>query len=223
LSLENVTSPNDGDECFHSLFPYRFHRVLALVEQQEGLMDIVSWLPCGTAFKVHDIKRFEVCVLPQIGRLKRYKSFSRQLNSYNFKRISSSSKWTSKKGCCAYHHPYFRKDHVDLCRGVLKGEGMYATTVISLANEVTDSARQACKKVDSYSTITTTTQRRNCAIPKVGPAQSIVSSSQAPFMNEDRVTDDPIAPLPPEGEEETHLLWMWANHVINSLELEEEK
>jgi hypothetical protein len=117
VAVADPRRTNDEEEEFHSFFPYKLHRLLRLVEQQ-GLTHIVSWLPCGAAFKVHDIKSFEECVLPKMGgRLSYYKSFLRQLNMYTFKR--------SKAG--AYNHPYFRRCHADLCRGVLRGEKMYAT------------------------------------------------------------------------------------------------
>ena len=110
---------NDDDETeweeFHDLFPYRFHQLLSEVEA-EGLTDIVSWLPCGTYFRVHDIPKFTKQVMPRIGRFTQYKSFLRQLSMYKFERITSGP----LKG--SYRHPYFRKNHIDLCRGVLRGE-----------------------------------------------------------------------------------------------------
>jgi hypothetical protein len=94
--------------------------MLSTVEQ-EGLCHIVSWLPCGSAFKVHDIERFEECVLPMMGRLSRYKSFIRQLNMYKFRRTAKlGAGGPTKPG--AYQHPFFRRDHLNLCRGVIRGD-----------------------------------------------------------------------------------------------------
>lgn len=39
-------------------FPWRLHEMLDLVEE-EGLEEIVSFLPDGRSFKVHDSARFE--------------------------------------------------------------------------------------------------------------------------------------------------------------------
>jgi hypothetical protein len=39
-------------------FPWRLHEMLDLVEE-EGLEEIVSFLPDGRSFKVHDPPRFE--------------------------------------------------------------------------------------------------------------------------------------------------------------------
>jgi HSF-type DNA-binding len=114
-SLHFPDSIESDDGEFRTLFPYRLHQVLSLVER-DGLSHIVSWFPCGTKFKVHKRKEFTNEVMPKIGRFTVYKSFLRQLSMYKFQRISSGG----IKG--AYQHPYFRRDHIDLCRAILRGE-----------------------------------------------------------------------------------------------------
>ena len=58
-------------------FPFRVHTMLTKCEEN-GLDSIVSWLPGGTSFKVHDQDRFVNEVLPIFfeGQTK-YKSFQR--------------------------------------------------------------------------------------------------------------------------------------------------
>lgn len=55
--------------------------------EQNGLDDIVSWTPCGTAFEVHNIAAFEKEIIPNYFRHTRFSSFRRQLNMYGFKRV----------------------------------------------------------------------------------------------------------------------------------------
>jgi hypothetical protein len=56
--------------------------------------------------------------MPKLGRCTRYKSFLRQLSMYKFHRITSGSLRGS------YHHPFFFRNHIYCCRGVLRGCGV---------------------------------------------------------------------------------------------------
>jgi HSF-type DNA-binding len=58
-------------------FPIRLHEMLCDVETK-GYRDIVSWLPCGTMFKVIKHKDFAERIMPLYYRHSRYKSFLRQ-------------------------------------------------------------------------------------------------------------------------------------------------
>jgi len=58
-------------------FPIRLHEMLCAVESS-GLSDVVSWLPCGTMFKVKKHKDFAERVVPRYYRHRWYKSFLRQ-------------------------------------------------------------------------------------------------------------------------------------------------
>lgn len=58
-------------------FPIRLHEMLCDVEAK-GYSDIVSWLPCGTMFKVIKHKDFAERIMPLYYRHSRYKSFLRQ-------------------------------------------------------------------------------------------------------------------------------------------------
>jgi hypothetical protein len=60
-------------------FPWRLHNMLERAESL-GLDWIVSWLPDGKSFKVHDAQRFESSLMGQFFNQTRYKSFQRQLN-----------------------------------------------------------------------------------------------------------------------------------------------
>ena len=49
---------------------------------------IVSWLPGGKAFKVHEADQFVKKIVPLYFKQRQYKSFQRQLHLYGFQRVS---------------------------------------------------------------------------------------------------------------------------------------
>lgn len=91
-------------------FPWRLHQMLEETERKslqgidiEATTSIVSWLPDGLHFKVHDAKAFMARVVPRYFKQKSYKSFQRQLHIYGFKRVL---KGPYRGGYC---HPKFIK------------------------------------------------------------------------------------------------------------------
>jgi hypothetical protein len=83
------------DPARHLGFPYRLYGLLEEA-QKTGFQDIISWLPCGTAFKVHDADAFEDYIIPSRFDMTKYKSFQRQLNLYSIKQRRGSDERTSK-------------------------------------------------------------------------------------------------------------------------------
>ena len=69
-----------------------------------GGAHVVSWLPSGKAFKVHQADEFVKKIIPLYFKQKQYKSFQRQLHLYGFLRYSKGP----EKG--AYYHKYFVKE-----------------------------------------------------------------------------------------------------------------
>lgn len=67
-------------------FPYRLHEMLSNVDAKSD-SSIVSWLPDGKHFKVHDPRRFVEEVIPSAFKQKSLKSFQRQLHLYGFQRV----------------------------------------------------------------------------------------------------------------------------------------
>mmetsp|Transcript_16169 Transcript_16169/g.26280 ORF Transcript_16169/g.26280 Transcript_16169/m.26280 type:complete len:724 (+) Transcript_16169:413-2584(+) len=90
-------------------FPWRLHEMLDLVER-EGLEEIVSFLPDGRSFKVHDPSRFEHGLMKRCFNQTRYKSFQRQLNLWGFERHNDPV--FKIKG--TYSHPWFIRGRKDL-------------------------------------------------------------------------------------------------------------
>jgi hypothetical protein len=85
---------------YWNLFPERLHQMLETVEL-EGNTDIVSFLPHGRSFRVHNVERFSQEILPRFFVCKKWGSFLRQLSLYGFLRVNHGV----DKG--AYYHCLF--------------------------------------------------------------------------------------------------------------------
>lgn len=120
ISLESfasfMSSSTEDDESNLSScklpFVWKLYEMLADVESQ-GKEDIVSWVDDGSAFRVHKLNEFVDDVIPLYFKLSKYKSFQRQLNFYQFTRISSGP-YTG-----AYKHPKFKKGQKILCLSIV--------------------------------------------------------------------------------------------------------
>jgi hypothetical protein len=77
-------------------FPLKLHQMLAKAEQC-GYQDIVSWLPGGKAFKIHNPEGI-VSILKTHFNQTKYKSFVRQLQNYGFHRFTRGP----RKGVCTH-------------------------------------------------------------------------------------------------------------------------
>merc|ERR1711957_824153 len=91
----------------------KFYRMLDQIID-EGLEPVMSWLPHGRAFKIHNPKVFAATILPRFFNQSKYTSFQRQLNLYGFSR------------CChghdagAYHHPFFLRGRQSLVKNITR-------------------------------------------------------------------------------------------------------
>jgi hypothetical protein len=108
---------NEDDECSEdlqkseSIFPAKLHRMLENAER-DGLEHIVSWVQRGTAFKVHDIDEFVRRILPLYFDQTKYESFRRQLNLYEFSRVSRGA----SRG--VYYHQMFVQSDPSQCQNI---------------------------------------------------------------------------------------------------------
>lgn len=93
-----------------ALFPYRLYDLLEAANA-DGFEDVISWLPCGTAFKIHNIEAFKRTILWEHFRLNNYKSFQRNVNLYEIKQGGGLG---SLKG--AYRHPNFVRGKPELLK-----------------------------------------------------------------------------------------------------------
>ena len=112
MKLENVAS-NDNAPRQPELFPWKLHSLLEDAEDM-GFDSIVSWLPGGTRFKVHDTEIFESLLTPRYFNQNYYKSFQRQLNIYGFERVRQGR----HKG--AYFHDLFVRGEPGLCHQMVR-------------------------------------------------------------------------------------------------------
>jgi len=92
-------------------FPQKIHQMLRDLEDQ-GREDVASFVCDGSAFCIHRHKEFAKEIMPKYFKMGSYASFQRQLNLYNFTRISEGP----DRG--AYHHDLF-----------LQGKPLLSTTM----------------------------------------------------------------------------------------------
>ena len=129
------------------LFPWKLHDMLQTVER-EGQDSIVSWLPDGKAFKVHDSTTFVNDIMPRHFKQTKYKSFQRQLNLWGFKRITKST--GPDKG--AYSHPQFLRGQKSLCRHLCRqnnttGSGSTSASAAAIKKDVSNDVKKAAQTV----------------------------------------------------------------------------
>lgn len=109
LSNANAERFQIGDTL--EIFPMTLHRMLKEVEHNQDEKDVVMFImPLGQSFIVKDIQRFESEIMPRyFPRMKRFASFQRQLNLYNFSRVGGTG---PSRG--AYFHELFVRGEPDL-------------------------------------------------------------------------------------------------------------
>lgn len=79
--------------------------------QNDKISDIISWMPDGNAFAIHDKKRFASEVLPLYFRGSiQFSSFTRRMNRWKFTLTRESTKSRS-----VYHHPLFKRNEMQKC------------------------------------------------------------------------------------------------------------
>jgi hypothetical protein len=89
-------------------FPVKLFNILQEAEKTPYIADIVSWMPDGKSFKVHNKDKFSKSILPSTFGTNVYKSYQRNLHFWGFQNIRKGP----SKGVCS--HPSFVKDRPDL-------------------------------------------------------------------------------------------------------------
>jgi hypothetical protein len=167
----------------NALFPWKLHKMLTFCET-EGKDTVVSWLPQGKAFKVHNTAAFVSEILPMHFKQTKYKSFQRQLNLWGFQRITKGTE--TEKG--AYFHPDFLKNQEDLCQ---KLNRQSAKKQSSEAVKSTKSAPKTCAAHVSDDESTS-------SLPKTRPLVPSPSSSGAvPRLVSDSAKDTSFTDIQP--------------------------
>ena len=79
-----------------------FILMLTIANTSYTLQQIISWMPHGRAWKIHNRELLMTEVVPKYFTMKKYESFQRQINGWGFKLLYQSG---NDKG--AYYHEYF--------------------------------------------------------------------------------------------------------------------
>lgn len=100
------------DDTVGGTFPIKLQTVLKLIEQL-GKQHIISWLPHGRSFMIHRPRKFQEEVMIRYFKQTKLSSFKRQLNLYDFQRV------THGVDSGSYYHEMF-----------LRGEPLLATKMV---------------------------------------------------------------------------------------------
>merc|ERR1712076_59445 len=92
-------------------FPMKLYELLSRVDK-EGINAIISWQPHGLCFVIRAPERFVEEVIPRYFKQTKLSSFQRQLNVYDFSRISSGP----DRG--GYYHKLFLRGRYQLCKSI---------------------------------------------------------------------------------------------------------
>lgn len=98
-----------------SNFPEKLYKLLMSEERP----DIVSFMPSGKSFQVHDRKIFIDEVAPKYFRVLKFSSFKRQLYTYDFQIVNDGPETG------AYIHPNFQRGRPDLLKEVRRATTGY--------------------------------------------------------------------------------------------------
>jgi hypothetical protein len=125
-------------------FPQKLHQLLEET-QKNGQWDVISWLPDGKSFKVHDKEEFIRNIMPSFFDLTKYKSFQRNLNLWGFTTVPKGP----EKGKCS--NPYFLRGFPLYCKAMkritIKGNGAKRSySSVNTINQAPSSSNAACSR-----------------------------------------------------------------------------
>lgn len=113
-ALKKVNKNININKSSQETFPTKLHKIISRCEIDE-YSDVISWLPHGRAFRIHDTKAFVTKVMPKYFYISKITSFIRQLSLYGFRKVSRKG---IDKG--AYYHDMFLAGRPGLCAGVVR-------------------------------------------------------------------------------------------------------
>ena len=105
LDLQNRKLPGSGGQA-DATYVSKIHEMLEAAET-EGFQNIVSWLPNGRGFKIHNKKEFEESIMPRYFKAK-IQSFMRWLRAWGFERCVQG------KHRGSWYHRYFVRGIMDV-------------------------------------------------------------------------------------------------------------
>lgn len=103
----------DDNAVIGGPFPVKLQIILKVAELI-GQHHIISWLPHGRAFMIHRPREFEEKIMGEFFKQTKLSSFKRQLNLYDFKRV------TRGPDCGSYYHEMFLKSKPLLAKRMVR-------------------------------------------------------------------------------------------------------
>jgi HSF-type DNA-binding len=97
-------------------FPYKLYRLIISMQKQ-GRSDVISFVPTGNAFCIHQPRVFLKEVAPLYFSCSKLSSFKRQLQLYGFTRVARVGE-VAQRGVFVYSHPCFVEGRPDLLRNI---------------------------------------------------------------------------------------------------------
>lgn len=112
-TIANATKDDNDDAILHEnntvqSFPIKLHLLLEGSENRNSR--VVSWLPDGLSFRIHQKENFTRLILPEYFHHCTYASFEHNLSSWGFKFVSKGP----MEG--TWVHPLFRRGKPQLCQ-----------------------------------------------------------------------------------------------------------
>lgn len=95
-------------------FPMKLHKIVERCEI-DGYSDIISWMPHGRSFKIHDRDEFVAKIMPRYFYITKFTSFIRQLTLYGFHKYRTPG---ADKG--SFFHELFLFGRPGLCSGIVR-------------------------------------------------------------------------------------------------------
>ena len=95
-------------------FPCRLHDLLTLAEDDSSLSSVISWMPHGRSWIVHNKEAFIERISQSHFQFKKYESFLRQVNGWGFQRITKGPDENS------YYHEMFLRGMPHLIRNNMR-------------------------------------------------------------------------------------------------------
>ena len=117
--VENLTESDENtlrlyrEDSVGGTFPIKLQIILKVIEKL-GQQHIISWLPHGRSFMIHRPREFEQEIMGKFFKQTKLTSFQRQLNLYDFQRI------THGRDAGSYYHELFLRGRPLLAKRMVR-------------------------------------------------------------------------------------------------------
>lgn len=149
-SAQNSNSNGNSNDNSNYPFPYLLYKILERTERngESSIAEVISWLPDGRSFMVHDVDRFVVETLPHFS-MNSMRVFLQRLYQCKFQvdnktgAVASLRRRRSPTLCAAgpFYHKNFRRGQPNLLRGMLTVDAIQAILSQKLSRAATKKRR----------------------------------------------------------------------------------